>query len=621
MNTFQHVASTPRSSPYKREPRLLAAPDVKVAYHDEDTPGLVPIHELDNPLIVNFAVWDAAKTGYTYTLVFDDTVTGPEQTILETDRPGDELTLEIPTTLLSEGTHTVAYRAYSPFSNVAEISSFFSITIDRTAPGKPELGVIQFPVEVQNGLTLAELVQLGNVLNVEIASYTQMSKHDTIHTFWGEKPGPVVNVSENEMGLDKIIFDFTREFLESVESGTQVVKYHVVDRAGNVSEDSLAVEITLLLQEISEDYPAPILDPAIGDLVDYSEAKSGVKVEIPSYPDVAAGDEVTFYWGDDLPMQPIKIPPGNEGDDIVLTLEIHYETIALLPTDTITLTYSVSRSNQVVGTSLPTMVEVFLTLPIPEPTSPPIIQGTSVNNPNKDDNFIDEDDYELNGRAILTWNSAYKESDNINLYWGDQYRAQWYQISEDDVTAAKDLVIPIANSIIKSQGTGIEIPARYTIVRDSNPNETKSPTQFVTVRSKESLPGGPDGLEGPPFNLNPLGYLSPWLNENGADVKIEPYINISEKQKLFFTFKGFDQDNNPIESATYTNTRVMDDLDVVSGYTFTVPYAMLRTLCYGFAEASFRVEPAPGSNQSAVTSKTTRVPVEMRAPSENSCPI
>jgi hypothetical protein len=621
MKNIKNTPSIARSSFSLQNLKSLAAPDVKVAFHDSDNFGLIPVVELDSPITVDLTVWEAAKPNYTYRLLWDGNATGPEKPITDDHKPGDTLTLEIPTDLLTEGKHTVAYQAYSPFSNIYEDSDSFSITIDRTAPGKPELGAIQFPVEVQNGLTLSELIQLGSVLTVEIASYTGMAKHDTIHTYWGEKEGPTASVGEDDMGLNKIIFDFTRDFLESVEKGPQPVKYHVVDRAGNVSAQSLSVDILLLLQEVVEDYPAPILEPAVGNLIDYAEAQSGVKVDIPSYPGPMAGDEITFYWGANAPMQPVALPPGHEGDDVLLSLVIDFDTISVVPTGVVALSYSVTRDAQLIGTSLEKMVEVFLTLPIPVPAEAPIIQGTSASNPNLSDNFIDEDDYEFNARAIVKWSSSFKENDDINLFWGEQYRAQWYQIKAEDVIAAKDLTLPIANSIMQAQGTGVSIPVLYSTIRNGNPNESRSPVQLVTVRSKESLPGGPEGLEGPPFNLTPSGFLSPWMNENGADLIITPYTNIAENQKLFFIFKGFDENNILIESTVFTATRELDDLDVVNGYTFTVPYNVLRTVCYGFAEASFRVEPASGSNQSAVTSTVTRVPVEMRKPSENSCPI
>jgi hypothetical protein len=143
----------------------------------------------------------------------------------------------------------------------------------------------------------------------------------------------------------------------------------------------------------------------------------------------------------------------------------------------------------------------------------------------------------------------------------------------------------------------------------------------VTVRSKEELPGGPDGIDGPTFVVTPAGYISLIVAPDGTEGSVAPYLNIAENQKLFFTFKGFDLNNNPIEAATYTASRELDDRDVVEGYKFKVPFNTLRTICRGYCEAYIRVEPAPGSNQSAVTSRITRVPVDMRRTNESVCSI
>ncbi|WP_062385655.1 hypothetical protein [Pseudomonas abietaniphila] len=598
----------------------IAAPDIAVAFHDEDSFGLIPVAELDSPITVDLKVWEGAEPGYFYQLMWDGKAKGIEKEIPEFAQPGDPLTLELTADLQTEGSHSLGFKTRSASTGVEDYSGIFPVIIDRTAPGKPDLAAIQFPVEVQNGLTAAELERLGNKLQVEVAGYNGMAKHDLIQTYWGDVVGPTASVDESDMGLNKVVFDFSKDFLESITEGPKLVKYTVTDRAGNVSEDSIAVEILLLLEEIPIDYPAPVIDSAVGDLIDYSEARLGVQVDIPHYPGAAAFDQITVYWAD-KPMLPVQLPPGEENEDIVLSVRVPYETIATAPIGQVRVSYSVTRQNQLNGTSLPTTVDVFITLPMPEPALGPTIQGTSVANPNIDDNFIDEDDYELNARAVVAWSDGFQVNDDINLFWGDQQRLQWRQINEEDVAAQHDLIIPIANSIMKAQGTGTEIPVRYTVVRQGNPNPSSSPYQKVTVRSKEELPGGPDGIDGPVFPLTPAGYISQISAPDGTDGQIKPYVNIAENQKLFFFFKGFDNQNNPIDAASYTASRELDDQDIINGYSFHVPFNILRTICVGFCEAHIRVEPAPGSNQSAVTSKVTRVPVDMRRTNETFCSI
>ena len=604
-----------------REPIPIAPPDIAVAFHDEDNFGLIPVSALDTPITVDLKVWEGAEPGYFYQLQWNGKNTGPIKAVQDNEKPGDPLTLEVPVEVQTEGRHELSFEVKSHITGAVAYSGIMGIVIDRTAPGKPRLAAIQFPVEVTNGLTLAELERLNNKLPVEVAGYTGMAKHDVIHTYWGDVVGPTAVVDETDMGLNKVIFDFSREFLKTIADGPKLVKYNVTDRAGNVSEYSLPTEITLLLEEIPEDYPAPIIDPTVGDQIEYIEARSGIKVDIPRYPGAAAFDHITLYWGTDRPMYPVELPAGSENEAIVLSLRVPYETIVAQPVGEVAVSYTVTRQNQLNGSSLPVAVDVYVTLPVSEPTLAPTIQGTSVENPNKADNFIDEDDYELNSNAIVAWSDDFRLNDSLNLFWGDQERQLWHQISELDLAAKQDLTIPIANSIMKAQGTGAEIPVHYTVSRQGNPNSTSSPIQHVTVRSKEELPGGESGIDGPEFVLTPTGYLALPVAPNGTKGLIKPFVNMAPHQKLFFTFKGFDESGNPIDAATVTATRELYEEDVINGYSFEVPYNNLRSICTGHCEAYVRVEPAPGSNQSAVTSKVSRIPVDMRGPNEVFCSL
>lgn len=603
----------------KQEPVSHEKPDVPIAFHDDDTPGLLPVSALENPVTVTLKVWPAARPGYTYQLLWDNVRNGPVETILDTHKPGDPLTLQIPVTLLDEGIHTLQYRTLNPASEVANRSFPYTVVIDKTPPGSPELSQIQFPPEVQNGLTAAELAQLGDRLEAHIAGYTGMAKHDHIQTLWGNTPGPTADVNEDDMGLNQVCVTFTKSFLESLGEQEQLVTYRVRDRAGNLSIESNPVPVTLRLQEIPSDLPAPLIDPTLGNLIDHAEALVGVKVDIPHYDNAAAMDQIRLFWGESNPMLPVSLPPGNEDEDIVLSLRVPFETINALPPGEVNVFYEVSRQNEVVGTSAISTINVFLTLPITTPLAALTIQGTSVENPNTTDNFIDEDDYELNGRGVVAWNPDFQISDDLNLHWGDQQKLQWRQINASDVSEQRDLIIPIDNGILKLQGTGAEIPVYYTLGRTGNPNPAKAPPQSVIVRSREELPGGPGGLEGPQFKLNSGGYIAPILNPNGADLLIVPYLNIAKDQKVTLSFKGFDDDNNPIEASNYTTARELDEFDIVDGYTFTVPYRNLRMICTGFAEVSIKVEPPPGSNQSAVNSTVTRAPVHMLDSAELTC--
>lgn len=592
--------------------RELELPFVPAAFHDEDNEGLLPLSALTQPVRVELKVWDVALPGDTYQIYWNNGVVGTKKTITANQQPGDPLFLEIPVENLIEGVHDLAYLTVTKENGTAVRSPFAPVEVDLTPPGRPQLGPIKLPPEVDGGLTSAELTELGNKLDVEIGSYTGMAKHDVIRTFWGDIEGPGAVVDADAMGLQRVIISYSRAFLESLGDFNGIVGYSVTDRAGNTSARSLGVLVRLLLKEVPNDFPAPVLDPVLGDLIDYAEAKAGVNVDIPHYPEAAALDLITLHWGEGNSSLPLPLPAGNEDEDIVLSITVPYDTIAVIPEGRPNITYSVNRAGTDVGSSLSSSIDVFLTLPISEQLSAPIIQGTSVTNPNLDDNFIDEDDYELNSRAIIKWKTEFQISDDLDLYWGQEHIPQWYQIKNTDVTAQRDLVIPIPNDTMKEQGTGAAIPVRYSVSRFGNPNLVPSPTENVTVRSKDETPGGIDGLDGPAFITNDQGVVGPIENPDGAPVTVAPYLNILRHQIVQFKFIGFDNDNNPVEAANFSDERELDANDVINGYTFKVPGTNLKRICLGWGEAHFKVIPPEGSNQSPATSRTTRVRINMR---------
>ncbi len=384
----------------------LPLPVVGAAFHDEDNEGLLPLTALTQPVIVELKVWSEAVEDDTYQLYWNNKLVGDAKTILDTDQPGDPLFLEIPPEFLVEGVHSLAYLAINHENGAGDYSLSVRVEVDLTPPGRPQLGPIKFPPEVEGGLTSDELTLLGDELSVEIGGYTGMAKHDVIRTYWGTTEGPGSVVTTDDMGFNRVIITYSRAFLESLGKFNGAVSYDITDRAGNQSNRSLGMFLTLLLESLPNDYPAPVVNPALGNLIDYTEAKAGVEVGIPLYPDAAPLDLITLHWGNENSTA-FPLPEGSETVEIVLSILVPYEAIATMPQGTVQVTYSVYRAGEQVGSSLARAVEVNVTLPVPEVIEAPIIQGTSLTSPNIEDNFIDEDDYELNGRAIVAWQKGF----------------------------------------------------------------------------------------------------------------------------------------------------------------------------------------------------------------------
>ncbi|MFY1667505.1 Ig-like domain-containing protein [Pseudomonas sp. Pseu.R1] len=330
--------------------------------------GLLPIEYVDMPVKVVFPVWQAAEAGYTYQLVFNGVRIMPEKTILETDTPGTPLHVDIPVELLNEGTHAVAYRVYSPLGDSENFSEPTQLLIDRTAPGTPELAAIGFPVEVQNGLTSAELESMNNILPGRIASYSGMTVGDVIRTYWGGLEGPMLTVTANDMGLNRVMADFTREFLEQADGERSDVYYTVTDLAGNLSMHSEAVSVDLQLS-VLQPLPTPTLKEAQNGILDPANATQGATVVIDATAHLREGEKVVVRWNG---------PKGADTKELVVSASQAEQSVSLVfasalvsvnDGQTVEVSYSVTRRSGVVQDSDTVTVKILsAALDLPAPT-------------------------------------------------------------------------------------------------------------------------------------------------------------------------------------------------------------------------------------------------------------
>lgn len=350
---------TPASAPIP-----LALPTIPAALDE----GLIPNDALTTPITVNFPVWQAAEAQYTYQLVFDGERVLPEKEILSTDKPGDLLTVEIPVSLLSEGTHAVAYRVYSPFSDSEVFSGTTPIQIDRTAPGAPQLAPIIFPDVIQNSLTSSELEDLNNILPGKIAGYTGMAAGDEIRTYWGAIEGPMTLVNGDDMGLNRVMVDFTRPFMEQADGLNSAVTYTVTDRAGNVSMVSDAVMIQLQLSVVNP-LPDPVILEAKGQTLDPADALNGATLEIGAAANLREGEAVMAQWkgpkGSDRQQKIVSAAEAGQ----LLTFVFDNDVVAINDGQTVEVAYTVTRASGIVQESARLELKIMsAALELPAPT-------------------------------------------------------------------------------------------------------------------------------------------------------------------------------------------------------------------------------------------------------------
>jgi hypothetical protein len=198
--------------------------------------GLLQTAELDNDLIVNIQVWDAARPGYTVQLLWDDELVGETHAIEPTEKPpGDVLALLLaPEHLKTEGVHYLAYRATNPFSQLSKDSPGVTILIDRTAPGGALLAPVYFPYFTPDETVIGM-----------IPGYVGMAIGDVIQTFCNDLEGPSITVLPEHLTTTPVTLQFDRPFLQSLNSEEVIIGYQVTDRAGNISIMSQLVNLTL----------------------------------------------------------------------------------------------------------------------------------------------------------------------------------------------------------------------------------------------------------------------------------------------------------------------------------------------------------------------------------------
>lgn len=347
-----------------RAPIPLQLPNVPVALEG----GLLPIEQLTAPVKVNFPVWEAAETGYTYQLAFDGAKVPPEKIILSTDRPGDLLEVEIPVDLLAEGPHRVGYRIFSPNTQYEVYSETIPLMVDRTAPGAPQLAPIIFPDVIQNGLTSSELEGLNNILPGKIAGYSGMAAGDEIRTYWGPLEGPMTVVDANDMGLNRVMVDFTRPFMEQADCQTSAVTYTVTDRAGNVSMVSDPVMIQLDLG-MRQPLPAPVIREANNQILDPADAVNGATLVIDATADLREGETVIAHWNG---------PKGNDRQENIISAAEAGQALALVFPNSVVavndgqnveVSYTVTRGSGIVQESAKLALKIMsAALELPAPT-------------------------------------------------------------------------------------------------------------------------------------------------------------------------------------------------------------------------------------------------------------
>lgn len=609
--------------------------------------GLLPITALGDDLEINVPWWNGVEPQMRLQVAWKefhpDDPNEPEDpdlvgvqyvvTPAEAADPDTIFKLFVPKILLLHGTYILRVRASSFPGGVNDWSPLRTVRVDTVAPGGGALPLLIFPPQVVASNTIMDSDIVDGLLHVQLAHYEGIARGDKIELWIELTPGEPEELRvdpDPEEGFLNLAY--TESHLEEVGNGPKSFSYKVTDKAGNFAGSTTYI-LNVQLHTTPTEIPAPTVPQADPDFLDEAEARAGTRVGITAYDLAQVGDEIVVHWGSQT-SERHKLEEDDLGEDPFITVELDYSLVVQETSKgKVQVTFEVFRNGTSLGISEVNEVTVDLTIPggpDPDPETPinenllPLIaRSAGAGDPPApgEDNVIPPEDYEEDARVIISWldvdgEDIYELDDEIVVTWGAQTTLPIsHKITQQDLTAAKDLVLTVPTATVQAEGSGTEIKVTYVIKRltDTRPpvaNTAFAPPTEVSVTGPDELPGS--GVIDPPvFTV---------LNGNGAIGQAEligpeggrynpvktkvMYDNVSPGDTVQLFFSGYDDlfEGTLIPEAAYEPTHVLQAADFTEeGYTFQVPARYHIAICSrGRVEAYVVFTNGKGPAQSTV---------------------
>ncbi|MGV3344988.1 hypothetical protein ACGVWS_04305 [Enterobacteriaceae bacterium LUAb1] len=525
------------------------------------------------------------------------------------DYEGNEsLELTIPAGALvgKEGTLKLSYYLFYGISDHGVYGPATEFIVDITPPADNYfLAAPTFPFDIlEEGVTPEKLTDIDGkqYLKGLISGYQGMAPGDQIIPYIENEPLDAISVKISE--VDKSVHvNYPRELFEKVGDGEKTITYRVTDRAGNQSELSKATKLAIVLSGALENLKAPII-PLFDDdnLINDSDARVPVAVQIPGHEKILEGDKIRLHWGERV--QPdISVYSDDVGENPIFEINVPYLDIFSgwdkQNNTTTKVWYQIFRGRILAGTSPEKAVIVNLDIaggPDPYPETPvnENLVAPSVRSASGKIDVIDIDDSTKDATYIIPWNDAadpqkpvFRAEDSIYAFFGKQPLTA-YKVTQQDIENAKDIELVLPKDAIDKEGTGL-IPATYQIKRTvsgTTESTSLSPEKKVDVKSAGQLPGGGTLKAGRYTEVNGKGNISLAQAIGGVPFEIPKYLHKSIDDEIIVTFmvalikdKNF---TNPIETVVVTKYVSTNDVNSVTLITDVVTEAALKsTLQHG----------------------------------------
>lgn len=517
----------------------------------------------------------------------------------------------LPSRILGMGERFVRYKVENDAIQNPLFSDGATFTVDLI---DPTLGItpsaIVHPVFPEGYVDEAYLVANGGV-KVTIPSYNDEQGKDTFKLKFGTVGDFFITGEVTGTPQEVLIPD---SMFRALGDGNQAITYWLYDRAGNESKSALTVLLPVLLSPQPGTLLPPLV-PAANPVIELADARAGVDINIPDYPNAQRNDRIDIYASEPAGVNPVLLKTIYYP---TLTSSLSYAELAA-PGDVYStqINYTVTRGTTQPKRSpyTPVLVDLSTAGPVnpekPNPVNPLLEKPRVFGAVSATLDTLTPADRNQPADARLNLYRPLVAGEVIRLYYGGlaDHVAEYVVTAADQSDQEKTLVIPW--SIIAQVGNGT-IPVFYRIFKNSTAaNYQQSPPAQVVVSVSIV-----EGLTAPAFTgaaatatiINCA--IKPW---EGLNVRITDAVNLEVNDTVELHWVMHD-DYSP-NGAEVPSTRGTFTKQVPAGaqfIDFPIPYYpnMDFTKRVGHLAMYWRITKAVGG--AAGTSVTVRKNYSLR---------
>lgn len=624
---------TPAASPTPRVPDpALTPPTVRGQF----TSQKIPVTEADAGITVTVPRWPTMAATQRIWITWDGNAnanrvptTPPfyEVTAADVANPAFSWTVQVPASYTErEGTHVVSFQSTTRTgANPTWPTVGTTVIVDRTAPGGLLLPILLGDDEKQLPTTITSANFVDDEFVTTVSDYDGIELNDVLVPWLQKDTDPLVRltgsfeiVDDDEVHTNRVKLHFKRSDVEALGDGLISFGYNITDEPGNVSVDSPAARIRVILLDVPSRLEAPVVPAFLGGggsndgVVSYSDAVAGVEVQIPTYRDPHLGDVIVVDWGGQK-SAPYPLVAADLTQDPVTTIKLMFPVVATAGSNPrLPVSYTVSRDGQLYPSPV---LEVNVDLSVPGGPDPEtILRQIVIESGDGDIDQIPEAAFSKTAFAIINNRTndtppqaSFVANDIIIVTWGGTDVAPPYTVATGD--NAQPLRLPVAPGYFTATGN---IPVNYRISRELLPpytppiREEGAPLlKLIPVESSLGRPNDGQPFDGPEY---PDKNADDIIDRETADrlVRVRTQValpNMAAGNEVELTLQGADFDSGlPMPGVELVQSHTISNEEIAQGYyDFIVPRTFLLRICQGYLLGTYKLTNSRGSGVSDVS--------------------